>query len=269
MTRQSLPLGGIIRTAIQTLADHITPLATAAAVVVFPITIWEGALPAPVAPGTAKATALTPAQLGQLLTGLRPWLLPVAVDALASYLMTAALVWMFAEALAGRTPTAVDGYRAAFSRLGALLTAGLAQLLVIVAATIVFSIPVAVLRGGPAALVLFAGLAGIGVYLSLVTQAVMAEGVGFLAAVRRSATLVSGVFWPVLGLILVGAVVSALFGTLSALPTSAGITFATRAVSELISALVAVTAGLLPAALLTTLYATRSGKMPDLADRPA
>lgn len=262
LSSQTPPLGAIVRAAIQTLADHITPVATAAAVVVFPMTIWEGALPSPSGGATATTTALTAAQLSHLVAGLRPWFLPAAVDAVATYLMTAAVVFILAEAMHGRSPGALDGYRAVLGRLGPLVSAGIAQLLVVFAISVVFSLPLVALHAAAVVFLLVVAMVCVGVYMSLVTQVVMREGIGFARAIRRSAQLVSGAFWPVLGLVLIGAVVSALFSTLSTLPLSVGDTFATRALSELIAALIAVTVGILPSALLTAFYEERSAAAP-------
>lgn len=259
MNSPAPPLAAIIRLGTRTLLEHLTPLAMTAAVVVFPMTIWEGALPT--VPGPASTATL--AQVRALALSLRPWLWPALVDEVAGFLMGAAVVWMLAEAMAGRASEPWDGYRAVFSRAGRLVSAGLAELLILVVVGLVLiGLPLALgaIVLVPFTAVILAAFALVfGVYLSLVTQVVMRQDLGFLAALRQSARLVSGAFWPVFGLILVGAVVDALFTTLSALPASGGVTFATRAVSELISALVAVTAGLYPAALLTAFFVERTG----------
>jgi hypothetical protein len=260
-------LAAVIRLATRTLVAHLTPIAMAAAVVVFPMTIWEGALPTLQTPSSTA----TLAELRALVVAMRPWLWPAIVDGAASFLMGAAVVWMLTEAMSGRVAGPWDGYRAVFGRLGRLVTAALAELGVIVVASIVLvGLPVlvgatTVLPVTAIALAVFAIL--FGVYLSLVTQVVMRQGLGFTAALRQSTRLVSGAFWPVLGLIIIGAVVSALFSTLSSLPASGGtVTFATRAFAELISALVAVTAGLYPTALLTAFYMERTeGADPEAA----
>lgn len=258
MNTQAPSLAVAIRLGTRTLLEHLTPLAMTAAVVVFPMTIWEGALPTVSGP-TSTAT-LT--QVRALLLSLRPWLWPAVVDEVASFLMGAAVVWMLAEAMAGRATGPWDGYRAVLSRLGRLVSAGVAELLLMAfAAAILVGVPlatgaVAVLPVTALLLTIFALM--FGVYLSLVTQVVMREDLGFVAALGRSVGIVSGAFWPVLALILVGAVVSALFSTLSSLPASGGVTFATRAVGELIAALVAVTAGLYPSALLTAFFVERT-----------
>ncbi len=260
MNSSAPSLAVVIRLATRTLLEHLTPVAMAAAVVVFPMTIWEGALPTLNAPSSTT----TLAQVRALAAALRPWLWPAVVDGVASFLMGAAIVWMLAEAMAGRAAGPWDGYRAVFGRIGHLITAGLAEVgVMVVASAVLVGLPAllgatAILPVTAVALTVFALL--FGVYLSLVTQVVMRQDLGFTAALRESARLVSGAFWPVLGLIVIGAVVSALFSTLSSLPASGGaMTFATRAVAELIAALVAVTAGLYPAALLTAFYVERTG----------
>ncbi|MCL6595493.1 MAG: hypothetical protein K6V73_04690 [Firmicutes bacterium] len=263
MTSASPPLSDVIRIATQTLVEHLTPLATAAAVVVFPMTLWEGALPPPSLPTTPTPTA---ADLARAARALSPWVLPAAVDAVASFLMGAAVVWMLAEAMAGRATGPWEGYRAVFGRLGKLVSAGLAQLLALAVVAVVLVLPGALLGAGallPVVVPLLLALSLVlSVYFALVTQVVMREDLGFVAALRRSARLVSGAFWPTLALMLIGAVVTALFGTLSGLPAAGGVTFVTRALSELIAAAVSVTAGLYPAALLTALYRARAAERP-------
>jgi hypothetical protein len=272
LTNASPSLGAVIRTATQTLVEHVTPAATAAAVVVFPMTIWEGALPSPALPSSAPAS---PAALARLLHALSPWLVPAAVDEVASFFMSAAVVWILAEAMAGRPTGPWQGYRAVFARVGKLVSAGVAQLVVLVLLGLVFTVPAVLLGAGSGAagavlfLVVVAVGVAAGVYLALVTQVVMREDVGFVRALARSARLVSGAFWPTLGLILIGAVVTALFSTLAGLPAAGGVSFATRALSELIAAVVSVTVGLYPAALLTALYVERAAQSPTEAEPAA
>ncbi len=258
MNTPAPPLAAVIRAATRTLLDHLTPVAVTAALVVFPMTIWEGALPAVSTPSSATSVA----QVEALLTSLRPWLIPAVVDSVASFLMGAAVVWILVEAMGGRSVEPWDGYRAVFGRIGRLISAGVAELLLmLVASAVLVGIPSAL---GAASLlpygIVFLAIFGLlsGVYLSLVSQVVMRQALGFTAALRESVRLVSGAFWPVLGLIVIGAVVSALFSTLSSLPASGGVTFLTRAISELIAALVAVTAGIYPVALLTAFYVART-----------
>jgi len=252
-------LSAVIGEATQALLQHITPLASAAALVVFPVTIWEGALPT-LNVGTAGTARATASQARALLHS--PWIAAAAVDIVATYFMTAAIIWMVGEALAGREVSAADGYRRVWEHRRALVSAGVVQAVVagvigvIAGEGILTSSPAFLMAGG-----VFAVL--VGGYMALTTQVVMREGTGFIAALTRSVHLVRGAFWSVIGLIVIGAVVTALFSTLSDLPSAGGTGGPlVRALSELIAALVAVTVGLFPAALLTAFYQARAGRVP-------
>lgn len=255
MNRSTPSFGAVVRLGTQTLVEHLTPLAMTAAIVVFPMTIWQGALPTPVVPSNTASLA----QVAVVLKSLEPWIAPQLVDQLASFFMGAAVVWMLAEAMGGHATSPAEGYRAVLQHFGRLVSAGVAEILVLLATTVALTGLYMVLGNRLGLVVDGVLVVAVGVYLSLVTQVVMRENQGFFAAVRQSARLVSGAFWPVLGLIIVGAVVTFLFSLLGAIPASGGVSFATRAVGELITAVVAVTVGLYPSALLTAFFVERTG----------
>lgn len=257
-----LPFGVLLNAAIHTLAEHVTPIAILAAIVVFPISIWEGALPSITLPTTVTAGGLTASQLSALAVTLTPWAWPLLADILATFLMTAAAAFLICEALEGRAVSPFAAYAAMFHRLPALITSGLAELVGVAIGGLILVFVLSLLSPVLAVVAVFAlGLAA-AVYLGLTAQIVMREGLGDIRAPIRSLELMrGGAFWPTLGTLVVAALALLLLSSFSSLPLSAGVTFFTRALAEVISDLITITVGMLPVTILTLVYEYKAGRL--------
>lgn len=256
-----LPFGILLNTAIRVLAEHVTPVAVIAAVVVFPISIWEGALPTPALPTSVTVSGLSAGQLAALSGTLLPWLWPLLTDFVTSFLMTAAAVYLLAEGIEGRPVGALPAYLAMFKRLPALVTSGLAEIIGVGIAGLILVVVLSLLNPVLAVLAVLALGVWAAVDLGLTAQVVMREGLGGARAPLRSFDLMRGAFWPTLGALVVAALALVILSSLSTLPLSAGVTFFTRALAELISDLVTITVGMLPVTILTVVYEYRVGRL--------
>lgn len=256
-----LPFGVLLNSAIHVLAEHVTPIAVLAAVVVFPISIWEGALPSPVLPASISVTGLTAKQLAAMSGALLPWLWPLLTDFLASFLMTAAAAFLIAESIEGRPVGPFAAYGAMLHRLPSLITSGLAELIGVSIAGLILVFVLSLASPVLAVLAVFALGVWAAVYLGLTAQVVMREGLGDVRAPLRSAALMRGAFWPTLGALVVAALALAILSSISTLPLSAGVTFFTRALAEVISDLITITVGMLPVTILTVVYEYRVGRL--------
>jgi len=259
--RRPLPFGTLLNTAIRLLAEHVTPIAVLAAVVVFPISIWEGALPTPSLPQTAAGvTSLTPAQITALMKAFAPWVWPLAVDVVASFLMTAAAAYLIAEAAEGRLVSPWAAYAAMVRRLPALVTSGLVEVVGVGIAALIVVFALTLVSPVLAVLAVVVLAVAAAVYLGLTVQVVMREGVGDVRAPLRSLVLMRGAFWPTLGALVVAGLAVGILSSLSTIPLSAGVTYLTRALAECISDLVTITVGMLPVTILTVLYEHQTGR---------
>ncbi len=259
--QQPLPFGVLLNAAFHVLAEHITPIAVLAAVVVFPISIWEGALPSPTFPTTLTMHALTPSQIRTLTAAFMPWAWPLLADLVASYLMTAAAAYLIAEAIEGRSASPFAAYAQVLRRLAPLVTSALAEIIGIGVAGLVVVGLLSLISPFLAVLAVFILAIAAAVYLGLTVQVVMREGLGDVRAPIRSLQLMRGSFWPTLGTLAVAALALVILSSLSALPLSAGVSFFTRALAEVISDLITITVGMLPVTILTVVYEHKVGRV--------
>jgi hypothetical protein len=182
-------VGEILDIAVRLTVRHFGVLLRAVLVVALPVQLALLALP-PVElpePGAAVDGAqLAPAALA-LLGGTT-----------ASVLATGGAWHALVQAYMGRRPDWRASLRFALPRLLALLAVGLLTGLLVVV--------------GLAALLVGAIYAGVA--LAVAAPALLGEGLGPVRALRRSRQLVAGRFWPVLGLLAVTFVLTALVGLL-------------------------------------------------------
>ncbi|MDH6135306.1 hypothetical protein P3T37_004716 [Kitasatospora sp. MAA4] len=156
----------------------------------------------------------------------------VVLDLLASLILTALLTMVISKAIVGESITLGPAWRAARPQLPKLLGVSLLVPLIVVGIVAASSIPLfvasladsqsplAALIGVP---VLLGGL-GVaiwtGVRLSLAAPALMLEKQGVLAAMARSRRLVRGSWWRILGVTLLGYVLTFLLTDMIAIPFS-------------------------------------------------
>ncbi|WP_035793389.1 DUF7544 domain-containing protein [Kitasatospora mediocidica] len=154
----------------------------------------------------------------------------IVLDLLAGLLLTALLTMVISKAIVGESITLGPAWRAARPQLGKLLGVSLLVPLIVggivavsaiplvVALAVGGATPIAVVIGFP---VLFAGfLVSIwaGIRLSLSAPALMLEKQGVLAALARSRRLVRGSWWRILGVTLLGYLLTMLLSDMVAIP---------------------------------------------------
>lgn len=185
--------------------------------------------------GTTRLTARLLSRFGpggQALLGLPSSLVQIIVIGLASALLSGLLIHVVGQAVLGRKPDPAQTWRATRGRLppllGLIILSGLFGLL----ATAVLTGPgvMLLLNDNPAVgaillllglLVLLVVILVISTKISLAAPAIVLEGHGVLAGLRRSFELTKGsAFWRVLGITLLAAVIANFVGTLLGLPLS-------------------------------------------------
>lgn len=134
----------------------------------------------------------------------------IMIATFSSLIQAGGLAHALAERAHGRDVAAIDAVRAALARFGDLLLANAVPALIVVAAV---AVAIASPVFGTAAFALLM-LALVPRWL-VATQAVMVEGVGGLAALRRSFELASGRYWYVLAIVVIAEIV---LGLASLLP---------------------------------------------------
>ena len=220
--------------------------------------------------GTLTATAAHQA-LSQMLGAFVVFLiLELVVLVFVIPLETAAITRAVAERLLGRATTVGAVYRAALGRWAALFGFGVLLFLFAIGAVVVLALVAALLvavAGGVGrllvALLILAALVGAVmayVRLLLATQAIVLEGIGPLAAMRRSWQLTRGLAWRTLGFVLVLGILTTVLAFLLGLVTdvlvavAGGLTGAGPLVSAVGSAVIAVLVAPILAVGLTMLY---------------
>lgn len=163
---------------------------------------------------------------------------------LANTVLTGLLVVVLSRSVLGAPIVARDCWEAARPRLPGLLGV---VVLVAVATVLAFVVPlvpagVLALAGAPAgataALTVLGLLAGIvlavvvAVGLALAAPAYVLEGGGVVAALQRSPALVRGRFWPILGILVLTAVIVTIVAGIVGIPFSAVATGVGRAIGE-------------------------------------
>ncbi|MDL5158101.1 hypothetical protein [Actinomycetospora termitidis] len=151
------------------------------------------------------------------------------VGLLANTVLTGLLVVVLSRSVLGAPVDARECWNAARPRLPGLLGVVLLVALATILAFAVFLVPAGVVAlagstGVAAALAVLGTLAGaaaaivVGVLLALAAPAYVLEGVGVMAALTRSRALVTGRFWPVLGILLLGTVIVVIVSGLVGVP---------------------------------------------------
>ncbi|MEJ2871614.1 hypothetical protein WCD74_27895 [Actinomycetospora sp. OC33-EN08] len=152
------------------------------------------------------------------------------VGLLANTVLTGLLVVVLSRAVLGAPVDARECWNAARPRLPGLLGVVLLVALATIAAFAVLLVPAGLvaLVGGPSgvavALAVLGTLLGaaaaivVGVLLALAAPAYVLEGIGVTAALARSRRLVTGRFWPVLGILLLGTIIVAIVSGLVGVP---------------------------------------------------
>lgn len=166
---------------------------------------------APAAPQTgASTTATTPNISTGTAIGLSVFGLALALITIVAFtVMTGALAIVISRRYLGRATTVGEAYRAAFSRAGALILAG-----IWVAIRIVLLLLACFVLVGIPFLIYF------GVAWALVSQVIVLEGVDGFAASRRSRELMRGFWWKTLGVLIVTGLLVAILS--QAVPTVIG-----------------------------------------------
>lgn len=158
----------------------------------------------------------------------------VPLALLLNALATALLTIVVSRAVLGRPVTAGDAWREARPRLAQLLGVTVLTTLLSGGVLVLGFLPVSLYKGsvGVSALFLLFALASVPVFLwllirySLAAPALMLEKQGVTAALSRSARLVRGSWWRILGINLLAWVMSLIFTMIIAIPfTIAGLAF--------------------------------------------
>lgn len=208
-------LGDVLDTAFKLLRVTFVPAALIVLVVFGPLQLLAAlAFPTPNFFEFDATTGVADPDIGRLvvggLAGIVTWLLTPLVNG--------ALVWLGAEYESGRDPDWTDAYRAVVGHFGALLVAGLLiGLAGIVAAVALVApavaigaagvVPLAVLWGIVAVLLLFAiFLAGSALFY-VVAPAIVLEDLGAVEGLRRSFNLIRPRIWPILGIVVVAGLI--------------------------------------------------------------
>ncbi|PVZ11683.1 glycerophosphoryl diester phosphodiesterase membrane domain-containing protein [Actinomycetospora cinnamomea] len=174
--------------------------------------------------GSPDLAQLTGLLAGASVTGL----VLVAVTLVATAVLTGVLMVVISRSVLGAPVEAGEVWRAARPRVPGVLAVALLVALIGIGILTVALLPGLVLLAVDTALgvgVMVLGfLAGvvvliwISVSLSLATPAYVLEGVGVREALRRSWFLVSGRFWPVFGIQLLGALIAGVVSLVIGLP---------------------------------------------------
>lgn len=244
-----LGVGEILEGSVSTMRAHWRTalgltIGVAAAIQLCSILVQHYLLPEPARIDSGADPA---EQLRQSLDSLRDSLLslgPVyAITLIGTIFTTAVLTMVVSRSVLGRPVTLADAWREAKPQLSRLV--GLSLLLPVgYAAVMTIGLLPGLLVGGSAG----AGLAAIGglvatvvvirlwISFSLAGPALMLERQGIAAALRRSAKLVKGVWWRILGITLLTLVLTALVSGLIDLPFNAAATIADgKGISDLVS----------------------------------
>jgi hypothetical protein len=152
------------------------------------------------------------------------------INLLATTVLTGLLVVVLSRSVLGAPIVARDCWEAARPRLPGLLGVVVLVALATVVAFVVPLLPAGLLAllgapaGATAGLAVLGLLAGIvlavlvAVGLALAAPAYVLEGIGVTEALRRSRTLVTGRFWPVLGILVLTAVITTVVAGLVGIP---------------------------------------------------
>jgi len=228
------------------------------------------------------ATHLVTTSLSSLGTGAEAFLgypslvLQSVFTAFATAILSGLLVYVVGEAVLGRKPDIGTTWRATRGRVRSLLALMFVSGLFSLLAMILLIGPGVLLLvnkdTGPGVILTLLGLLGFVVVavafstkISLAAPAIVLEGHGVVAGLRRSFTLTKGAFWRVLGITLVAGVLAGIAGTLLGLPFSAvgtGIVLLSGQGSEsglMIQTFVAHLSALLTGAITTPFVAAVTG----------
>lgn len=183
-----------------------------------------------VGPGGGTRT-VNPDQLGGLLGDAVPLAgVGVLVSLLSNTVLTGLLVVVLSRSVLGAPVDARECWNAARPRLPGLLGVVVLVALLTVVAFAVPLIPAGLLAlfgappGAIAALVVLGLIAGavlavlVAVVLALAAPAYVLEGISATTALRRSRTLVQGRFWPVLGILVLAAIIVAVVAGVVGIP---------------------------------------------------
>lgn len=180
-------------------------------------------------------------------------LLAIVVAALVGPLVTAAVTILAIHRERGIETSWQDAYRLAGRRYGTILLATLQLFLVTLGAAIAIVIPAGLIAMASTTAGVILGviaiipvMLAIAVLFYLIVPVILLEDVGAWESIRRSATLARRRFWPVVGTVIVaalligiiGAILSGVFTLGSAVAGSAG--FVLQAVGSTVSGLVTV-----------------------------
>ncbi|MPZ89099.1 MAG: hypothetical protein GEU81_13735 [Nitriliruptorales bacterium] len=194
--------------------------------------------------------------LGDLARGIPAFVTVALLQTLLLLLATAAVVSIGAARYLGGQQGPADALRTAGRRFPVLLGSQvLVALILIAAVTVPLVLVVAGAFLGQDALAAVGGLAflpliPLAVYLyiafALAVPAIMLEGTGAVAALRRSSQLVKGRWWPVFGILVVAWIVVGIVGSaLGVIPSALAGAFENQSARALVSGIGASITGLL------------------------
>jgi hypothetical protein len=175
---------------------------------------------------------ISAAEVASLLTGgVMSFLLPLVVQTLATTVLTGILIVAVSQAVLGRRPTVGEVWGRARSRVVALVGLTLLSALLVVLVIVVPVVPGVLLMVADASvgagLALFVGVlaavvlaAMLYVRLAFAAPALLLERLGIVESLRRSWRLVTGSWWRVFGILLLGAIIAGAINGLVQLPFS-------------------------------------------------
>lgn len=156
------------------------------------------------------------------------------VQVASTTVLTGLLMVVLGRAVLGAPVEAADCWRAARTRLPGLLAVVVLGLLAVLLLLVVCALPALVVgfAGGGVAPTVVLGLLGlivavlgtvaVSTLIALAPPVYVLEGVGVAAAFRRSVRLVGGRFWPVLGILVLAGLITAVVAGIIGIPFSAG-----------------------------------------------
>lgn len=160
---------------------------------------------------------------GVIATAVVYALVLLIVNAIAATLQGAALVLIISNRFLDRTLKIGDAYKAAFTRLGALLIAQVwifvRFVIALVVNAVILGVIAAILHSAAIQLILILASVCLYIYFGIAwivtTQAIILDGTGGFAATGRSRMLVRGFWWKALGLALLLGIINLILTRLS------------------------------------------------------
>jgi hypothetical protein len=226
-----LQLGDILDGAVKAVRFNPKPMVGLSAVVLAVFLVPSAALGI----GATHLTARVLSTLGpdaEAFLGLSSSVIQAVSTELATALLSGVLIYVVGQAVLGRKPDVGTTWRSTRGRLPSLLALAMLSGLFSLLATVLLIGPGVLLLVnnslGAGLFVLFVGLfsliavaLAVSTKISMAAPAIVLEGHGVLAGLRRSFTLTKGAaFWRILGITLLAGLLAGIVGSLLGLPFS-------------------------------------------------